>query len=499
MKSVKLTALLRVLGLGCIMLLGLVTVEDPVASIQPPSEPQMKESPQPEQSQVLLNWDEVLKDSKKLEGLFNLYYKEKDQQLFMELRPDQYNQELLCSIAIARGAGWRFLGGATLNFGDQWVLSFRRVANRVLVTRHNVRFRAHHDTPQAEAVKTSYTDSVIAALPIWSQQNEELDSPILINLADLFMIDLAKLGFQPDPDRSTWAKFKAFPENVVVEVNAVFSLEPPLGMPQFEFSPFFEDEGIPDPRGVQVVIHYGLSALPKDEDYKSRIADDRVGHFLDVIKDFSTDIQDTAFTRYVTRWKLEKSDPKAKKSPPKEPIIFWIEKTVPREYRPYVKEGILEWNKAFERIGFLDAIQVRDQQASDDFDPEDIRYNTFRWITTSLPFAMGPSRTNPKTGQILDADILFDESMIRALRQEYMSFVGFPQSLSWLQNGHRQGWLKLYAAEIPKLALAEPLLNQLLSVSTAPKAPWFPNKPGFSMQAGPSQSTFRQEICLLGP
>ena len=124
--------------------------------------------------------------------------------------------------------------------------------------------------------------------------------------------------------------------------------------------------------------------------------------------------------RYVTRWNLEKEKPAAEKSPPKQPIIFWIERTVPREYRQYVREGILEWNKAFEKVGFIDAIQVRDQQSDDEFDPEDIRYNTFRWITTSAGFAMGPSRTNPKTGEILDADIIFDEGMIRYWRQEYI-------------------------------------------------------------------------------
>ena len=89
---------------------------------------------------------------------------------------------------------------------------------------------------------------------------------------------------------------------------------------------------------------------------------------------------------------------------------------MPREYRQYVRDGILEWNKAFEKIGFIDAIQVRDQQSDDEFDPEDIRYNTFRWISTSGGFAIGPSRTNPQTGEILDAGIVFDEGMIRYLR-----------------------------------------------------------------------------------
>ena len=79
-------------------------------------------------------------------------------------------------------------------------------------------------------------------------------------------------------------------------------------------------------------------------------------------------------------------------SPPKKPIIFWIEKTVPYKYRAPIREGILEWNKAFEKAGFVNAVEVRQQPDNADWDPEDINYNTFRWITASAGFAMGPSR-----------------------------------------------------------------------------------------------------------
>src|SRR5262249_10612180 len=143
--------------------------------------------------------------------------------------------------------------------------------------------------------------------------------------------------------------------------------------------------------------------------------------FLSAVKDFSSDSKDTSFLRYVNRWRLERADPKAKLSVPKKKIVFWIEKSVPFEYRGYVRDGILEWNKAFEKIGFRDAIEVR-QQENEDFDPEDINYNTFRWITTGAGFAMGPSRANPLTGEILDADIIFDADMVRYWKQEAKMF-----------------------------------------------------------------------------
>ena len=266
------------------------------------------------------------------------------------------------------------------------------------------------------------------------------------------MTDLADMGIQPDPARSTWAKVKVFPKNVEVEVSAVFAMRG-----GFE-SMFFGDD-VPDARGAQVVIHYGMSMLPASS-YKPRLADDRVGHFLSTVKDFSQDLNETPKMRYVTRWNLEKTNPEAEKSPPKQPIIFWIERTVPREYRQYVREGILEWNKAFEKIGFIDAIQARDQQGDDEFDPEDIRYNTFRWISTSRGFAVGPSRTNPKTGEILDADIIFDEGMIRDQREEYLDMAGVPAAMAALASGQRQRFLKHYAADLPALEHLAPTLDR---------------------------------------
>ncbi|HTU24096.1 MAG TPA: zinc-dependent metalloprotease [Pirellulales bacterium] len=399
-------------------------------------------------------WSKVTEGCKLLEGLFNLYYNESEQKLLMVIRQDQYNQEFILPISIARGAGMMYLGGNTLNFGDQWLISFRRAADRVLVIRRNIRFKADEGSPQAEALKVSYNDSVIMALPIKSEEGH--GSRVLVDLADLFMTDLGRMGIMPDRTRSTWGKIKVFQENVEIELNAVFG----MGLWSYFgiFDSFFGGDSIADSRGVQIVMHYGLSKLP-GSGYHPRVADDRVGHFLSTVKDFSNDISDTPQIRYVTRWNLEKSNASADKSPPKKPILFWIEKTVPREYRPYVRAGILEWNKAFDKLGFIEAIEVREQSDLDDFDPEDIRYNTFRWITTSYGFAMGPSRTNPKTGQILDADIIFDEGMIRYWRSEYLRTRGLPEAMGLAHQGQRQAFYKLYASQIPEYAANRDVFN----------------------------------------
>ena len=102
--------------------------------------------------------------------------------------------------------------------------------------------------------------------------------------------------------------------------------------------------------------------------------------------------------------------------------MFYIEKTVPFKYRKAIYDGIYEWNKAFEKAGFVNAIEVHQQLDNDDRDPEDIRYNFFRWITSNAGFAMGPSRVNPYTGQILDADIIFDADFLTSWKEEYETF-----------------------------------------------------------------------------
>ena len=135
--------------------------------------------------------------------------------------------------------------------------------------------------------------------------------------------------------------------------------------------------------------------------------------------DFANPNPDTNAKRMINRWRLEKANPSAKLSPPKKQIVWYIEDNVPEEYRPYVQEGILEWNKAFEKIGFKDAIAVRWQNERDDFEPEDINYCTLRWITTGSTFAMSGLRSNPLTGEMIDGDVIFDASWIKTWKEEY--------------------------------------------------------------------------------
>ncbi len=350
-------------------------------------------------------FEQLTTGTKKVEGLWTAYFK--DQQILVDLKQAQMGQDYLMLSSIARGVSQGLVIGGIM-WGDEVLWSFRKVGDKIHVLRRNVKFKAKPGSPEAAAVKVAYGDSVMYALPVLTETN----GGYLVDMTRIFLSDDEMIGRMLGAtfvaDRSTVGNIKAFKSNIEFDVNAVYSSQG-------------ESDSVPDSRGMPVTVHYSVSQLPSTG-YKPRKADDRVGYFLTVTKDFTDISDDQNFVRYINRWDLQKLDPAAKLSPPKNPIIFHMEKSVPVNLRPIIRAGIEEWNKAFEKLGFDNAIEARQQRDDDTWDPEDVNYNTFRWITAEVGFAMGPSRTNPLTGQILDADIIFDASFLRHWKQEYENF-----------------------------------------------------------------------------
>jgi hypothetical protein len=355
-------------------------------------------------------YEQATTGSKKIEGLWTLHTK--DQQILAEITPGQLGQNFIVIVSISRGVSrGMVLGGMSWGFGDDVIWTFNKVGDKLHVVRRNVRFKAAPGSPEATAVKLAYSDSVLYSLPIVATGPS---GGMLVDMTRVFLSDDQSIGrslgggFFFSPDRSTVSAAKAFKDNVEIGINAVYS-----GSVEFD--------QVADPKGVQVGVHYSISRLPTGG-YTPRVADDRVGYFVTVLKDFSDNKDTEHFVRYVNRWNLKKKDPAAKLSPPEKPITFYMEKTVPVALRPTVRAGIEEWNKAYQKLGFDNAIEVIQQRDDDDWDPEDVRYNTFRWITADAGFAMGPSRVNPMTGEILDADIIFDAGFMQFWKQQYETF-----------------------------------------------------------------------------
>jgi hypothetical protein len=261
------------------------------------------------------------------------------------------------------------------------------------------------------------------------EEAEEPETPVVslvIDFTPYLMSDIANMqgrlsdafpkgGFKIDKDRSRIASVKVFPDNAEFNVK--------LG-----FAGSGKDfvATVPDSRYLTLGLHYSFSRLP-EEPMMPRLADDRVGYFLTAKKDFSRDEAQDYMVRYINRWRLEKKNPNSDMSEPVEPIVYYIEDTIPEEYHKYVKRGVEMWQKAFEAAGFENAIIAKPQPKDDpDWAAEDVRYSTLRWITSHQPSfgAIGPSRVDPRTGEILDADILFESNMVQGFRSTWRRYVG---------------------------------------------------------------------------
>src|SRR5580704_7043621 len=232
-------------------------------------------------------------------GLFKMWYN--DQRLLLLIKSSDLDKEFIVLTSIAKGISHNdVIGGMSWGFEDDVLWVFKKVGDNIHVLRRNVRFTANPGTPEAEAVSMAYSDSVLYSLPIVT----DAEGGHLVDFTRAFMNDDQMIGrsigfpgmpFHFSSDRSTWGKIKAFKDNVELRVNAVYS-----GMQDLNT--------VIDPHGVQVTVHYGLSRLPST-DYKPRKADDRVGYFLTVRKNFSDKEDDQHFVRHINRWNLKKESP----------------------------------------------------------------------------------------------------------------------------------------------------------------------------------------------
>jgi hypothetical protein len=363
----------------------------------------------------------VIKDSVRTQGLLTLYRNEKNGKIYAEILPEQLDRNFLMVMTLESGIGEKGLYSG-MPAGD-FLFRLRRVNNTIQFVVPNNYFRAAQGTPMRRSIDRSFSDSVLEVLPIRSIHNAR--KSLLIELNPLLLGDLPGLGsalgsiaYAPNPNRTYFGQIKNLPLNV--EIESIFGFDG--GSSGGPFPSFFQ--ALPDSRAFDLKLRYSISELPENTGYKPRLADDRLGYFITAFQDFNDDSQRQPFVRYINRWQLDKKDPTAPVSAPREPITFWIENTVPVEYREAVRDGILMWNQAFEKIGFKDAVVAKQMPDKADWDPADVRYNTIRWFnSTDAIFAMGPSRVNPLTGQILDADIVVDANFVRSLKQEYRTII----------------------------------------------------------------------------
>ena len=353
----------------------------------------------PPHATVLADYTKIVSTTDGARSLYTLYKHKKDEKLLAELPAGFASHKYFLALTVA--AGDEFAG---LQEGDLYFY-WRRYGNRLAMIQPNVEHRSTGDNESKASVKRLFTDRVLLDTPILTIG--PTGGPV-IDLNYLFVSQsstfFGSAGRISNSSLVTIEKAKAFPKNIEVAIE---------GPTSGSFSLF----GGRTPNGQLKTLHYSLSLITPTPGYTPRVADPRIGYFTTGYTDLGKYKDTETRTRFINRWHLTKRDSSLALSPPVQPIRFILEHTVPVRYRRWVTQGVDHWNKAFEKIGFLNAIEIDFQDAQTgrnmDLDPEDVRYNFIRWLNNDIGTAIGPSRVNPLTGEILDADIILTDGWIR--------------------------------------------------------------------------------------
>ncbi len=257
---------------------------------------------------------------------------------------------------------------------------------------------------------------------------------IVIEVTRLFTSDVFELSARQrlnatmmDPSRSYIERISPYVENIEVEATHTYArMAMPMGLltspqPQNPFA-----AGGMKPGSASVVLHHSMVKLP-EHPMMPRLFDDRVGYFSVRQMDYGRDEQRAPKRTYITRWRLEKKDPNAQLSEPVKPLVYYIDAATPSKWVPYMKLGVESWQKAFEAAGFKNAIVAKlapTPGQDPNFSPEDVRYSVIRWLPSTIENAMGPHISDPRTGEILNADIQFYHNVMNLQRDWYFLQVG---------------------------------------------------------------------------
>ncbi len=376
---------------------------------------------------------DIIKDAKMTAGFFTTY--QKDEKVWLAIKPEQFDKPFFFTYNIPQSVGERGLYGSQMGGAEMAV--FKKIGNQIQLIAKNAEFYATPGTPQAQFVSEGFSDSLLSSAAAASGADPETKA-ILIEANSLLFVDIPgyltrlefayRMPFSLDARNTSFTHVNNNDMITGMKVQAHFSV-PKLNAPPLTPSPVpmpSPPQSTPDPRSLFVSFYYSFAKLP-DAPMTPRVADERVGHFVSTRTNFDEDTSPKVKQHLVNRWRLEKKDAAAAMSEPKEPITFWIDKNVPAKYRKAVEGGIVEWNKAFEKIGFKNAVVAKQQTDKDSFDTMDARHASVRWfVGADVGFAIGPSHKDPRTGEILDADIGMSDVFARGARRLVVEDIGKP-------------------------------------------------------------------------
>ncbi len=355
--------------------------------------------------------EEMVEEFEELNGFFDSFRDPKTNDIYLKIKKDQLDKEFIFFSHVING-----VVAARKNKGsylDNGVFKIEKDTENLRFIRVLTSFAFDEGTPLAKSKGTNISDSTFKVLPV-SGKNEGEDE-FLVNITSLLLSeDLTIIKpITPEGDfqssRFNWGQVSPTKSRVLnvynYEKNTDFEVEHVIeSAPSYKY----DGEDVADPRNVSIQVRYSFIEMP-DNNFEPRIEDQSIGYFSDRVTNLSSkDV--TPYMDLIGKWDLQKKDQDKELSEPIKPIVFWIENTTPLELRDYIKEGVLAWNIAFEEAGFKNAIQVKVQPDDASWDAGDIRYNVLRWTSSpNPPFGgYGPSFTNPRTGEIIGADIMLE-------------------------------------------------------------------------------------------
>jgi len=419
-----------------------VTPDDPIwAGSQEPQEPDEPEEPQePDadeggrgaaagrgrggrgQPPRPRPYDQVITDEARTdEGVFTVHRIE--EQLYYEIPKAELGKDFLWVTQIKRTTAGAGAGGqAAGNRVVRWEL----LGDRVLLRLIDYSIVADPSRPIARAVADANNPAIARVFNVAAYNP---DGDPVIEVTSMFMTEVPELSVRAqlgargmDQNRTFLDRVVSFPENINVEVNQTFTAPTDTG----------GGRGAPGGRGrggmrgnsATVTVSYSMVKLP-EEPMMPRLFDERVGYFSESLYDYGRDEQRATERTYITRYRLDKQDPDADISEPVKPIVYYVDPATPARWVSYVKQGIEDWQPAFEEAGFRNAIVAREAPADDpDWSPEDARYSVIRWLPTTVENASGPHIHDPRSGEILEADIQFHHNVQNLAKNWYFVQVG---------------------------------------------------------------------------
>ncbi|MEM8966666.1 MAG: zinc-dependent metalloprotease [Bacteroidota bacterium] len=366
-------------------------------------------------------YSEIITDEAETDtGLFSVH--KVRGKYYFELPDSLLNQEMLVVSRISGHVKGLNFGGAGMKSRPQQVLRWQKLDDKILLRSVSFNSVASFEDPIYQSVRNNNFEPVIMAFDIKAYNGDT--TAYVIEIASLFTKDIAMIGaldererkdFEVkglDEQRSLITSIRSFPQNV--EVRHVLT---------------YNGNKLPDnalTNTLSVEMNQSFVLLPADP-MKPRLYDARVGYFSIAQTNYSLDEQRAAQRRYITRWRLEPKDTAAFRRgelvDPIKPIVYYVDPATPRKWRDYIKQGVEDWQPAFEAVGFKNAILAKEPPTPEEdpeWSPEDIRYSVIRYITTDIQNAQGPHVHDPRTGEILESDILWYHNVMNLLRNWYL-------------------------------------------------------------------------------